>query len=573
MNSSIIAFDDVSFTYPTRELPSLKNLGFEINKGDFVLVTGPTGCGKSTLLKVLNGIIPFLSKGKLKGTISIAGLDSRSGGMDALTREVGLVFQNPNDQIVSNSVEEEIAFGLENLNLEEMEIRNRIEWACTQVSIGDLRERDPNSLSGGQKQRVVIASQIAMHPKILALDEPLSCLDPQSALEVMECIASLNRQVITIVMVEHRVSFVAPKCSHIMILNHGKLINYSTRDDAFMRFGDLFTTHGLEIPAEVHICKRTKSPMLTFNEEELSELVKNTIDEKSIHDFLIEEKTHKSLHQNVPGNSVSIENVTFGYTKEKILLKDFSLSIRKGEFVALMGANGTGKSTLMSLIAGLNKPAKGRVTVDGHDSYKLRIRKRAALLGFLIQNPDLMLFCDTVYDELAFGPRHVYRKSSGVDEVIDKTLELLGLTPLRDLPAFSLSMGQRLRTAFGAVLSLQPHVLLLDEPTTGQNEENIRRLMNSLRQMNHLETTIFCTHDFNTAIEHADRIVILINGSIVADGTPQKILGQAEILRKAGLQLPLLTRITHSLGLPEAMYIPRNFSKVLLQKNIEPAGV
>jgi len=565
MGRSIITFDNVSFTYPTRNEPSLSSVSFTIDEGDFVLATGPTGCGKTTLLKILNGIIPYLSKGTLSGRATIAGLDSRGAGMEALTREVGLIFQNPNDQIVSNSVEEEIAFGLENLGLSDAEIRERIDWACEQVSISDLRERDPNSLSGGQKQRLVIASQIAMKPRILAFDEPLSSLDPQSAREVTQCITRLNQQGITIVMVEHRISFVAPYCSHVLVLDQGALVEHGPRDNVFMHSRDVLKTHGLETPPEVHICRHT-GKKLTFDEAELTEHVRNWRAPLSKKDLPLDEAKENSV-AGIKNPTVQVRDVSFGYTKSHAVLKDLSLTVHGGEVVALMGANGTGKSTLLSLIAGLIKPEKGSVTVNGAMSETLGAKRRASTLGFLIQNPDLMLFCATVYDELSFGPRHVKNIHKRADDEIERVLDFLNLLPQRSRPPFALSMGQRLRAALGAVLTLKPRILLLDEPTTGQNEENIRRLMDTLAGLDHIDAIIFCTHDFETAIEHADRIVVLSNGAVAANGSPAEIFENLERLHSAGLQPPLATRVAYSLGLPVHLRLPHEFSRALEEES------
>ena len=572
MPREIITFENVSFTYPTRKGPSLSNVSFVIHEGDFVLVTGSTGCGKTTLLKMLNGIIPHLSKGTPGGRAVIAGLDAKHAGMEALTKEVGLIFQNPNDQIVSNSVEEEIAFGLENLGLSDAEIRERITWACEQVSISDLRERDPNSLSGGQKQRVVIASQVAMRPRILAFDEPLSSLDPRCAGEVTQCIARLNRRGITIVMVEHRIGFVAPYCSHVLVLDQGALVEFAPRDESFMHPRDVFGAHGLEIPPEVHICRHTGGRKLTFDEAELADHVRRwhtavSPEEKS---FYNPPDTVRAVSGEV---TVRIENVTFGYAKSRTVLNECSLTVHRGETIALMGANGTGKSTLLSLIAGLIRPDKGEIIVNGIETGSLGAKKRASLLGFLIQNPDLMLFCDTVREELAFGPRHVRRTRADIDGAIAAILAFLNLSPQQNLPPFTLSMGQRLRAALGAVLSLQPRILLLDEPTTGQNKENIRRLMETLAQLEHIDTIIFCTHDFETAIEHADRIAVLHGGRVAADCAPAEIFEHPELLRNAGLQMPLTTRLAHSLGLPAPLRLPHEFSKALQTRSaFHPAG-
>ncbi len=553
MSEYSIEFDRVSFTYPNCKNSALIDLSFTIKHGDFVLLTGPTGCGKSTLLKIINGIIPHLSKGVLDGSVIVSGLDSRTTVMSGLTCNVGLVFQNPNDQIVCNTVEEEIAFGLENLGIDDPEKSIRIKWACEQVSISDLLARDPNTLSGGQKQRVVIASQIVMKPQILVFDEPLSSLDPMGAKEVMECIGYLSRLGITIVMVEHRISLVAPHCSHIMIMNEGKIVWYGERNNAFMNKYNLFEQYGIEIPDEVKLCRNLRYPELTFDADRLTCYVKNNahilykINSES--ENLRNKKAKVDKKKSI---SIEIKNVSFGYNKNTSIFQDFSLKINRGEKVAFMGINGTGKSTLLSLIAGLYKPGKGSILINGMDSSSIPLKKRATLLGYLIQNPDLMLFCDTVYSELAFGPKHISKRFQMESEII-RILEQFHLMHQKDFPPFTLSMGQRLRTALGAIITLKPRILLLDEPSTGQNQENISRLMKMLSTLDFVNNILFCTHDLNIAAEYADRIVVLDKGKILSDGTPMEIFSKPDNLHNAGLQIPLINRIVKSLDLPFEM--------------------
>lgn len=563
MSKFSIEFNGVSFTYPNCKNSSLIDLSFAIERGDFVLLTGPTGCGKSTLLKIINGIIPHLSKGILDGRVIVSGLDSRTTDMSGLTCNVGLVFQNPNDQIVCNTVEEEIVFGLENLGIDDSEKSKRIKWACEQVSISDLLGRDPNTLSGGQKQRVVIASQIVMQPQILVFDEPLSSLDPMGAKEVMECIGNLSRLGITIVMVEHRISLVAPYCSHIMIMNDGKIAWYGERNNTFMNKYNLFEEYGIEIPDEVKLCRNLRCPELTFDAARLTCYVKNN---KAFFCKINSEsdsfRIKKVKEDTTKFTSIDIKNVSFGYNKNTSILQDFSLQINRGEKVAFMGINGTGKSTLLSLIAGLYKPVKGNILINGIDSFSIPLKKRSTLLGYLIQNPDLMLFCDTVYSELAFGPKHI-NKSLQIESEFNRILEQFHLTHQKDLPPFTLSMGQRLRTALGSIITLKPRILLLDEPSTGQNQENISRLMKMLSTLDFVDNILFCTHDFNIAAEYASRIVVLDNGEILTDGTPMEIFSKPDKLQNAGLQIPLITRIAKSLDLPFEMHLPTFFCKLL----------
>ncbi|MCK5213952.1 MAG: energy-coupling factor ABC transporter ATP-binding protein [Candidatus Omnitrophica bacterium] len=543
----MIHFKNVFYSYPTRDAPTINGITLDIERGDFVLVSGPTGCGKTTLVKMLNGIIPHLSKGKFSGELTILGRDVCSSSMEELTEEVGLIFQSPDDQIISNTVEEEIAFGLENLGFNSQQITQRVDWALKKTNIVNLKERDTKELSGGQKQRVVIASQIAMQPKILVFDEPLSQLDPKGAKEVMECIVELNKEGITIIIIEHRVSDIARYVNKALLLNNGRIAYYGDTKQSFRRALSIYKRLGIQIPEEVELSLGLGIKEITFSYEKLKSTFENKRQKQHLR--LCEKQfqastTRSASHKKI----VSLQEVDFEYVKGKPVLEGLTLDFYEGQNVALMGANGSGKSTLISLIAGINKLSKGIVELDGQELNSIKYKQRTSLVGMLIQNPDLMLFCETVEKELLFGPEHKKIKRSEAISRMKDVLENLGLSKHKDDAPFALSVGQRLRTALGAVLTLQPSVLLLDEPTTGQNQENIVKVMKTLKELSFIKSIIFCTHDIYTAMYYADRIIVLNSGQVVFDGESKNIFNDPDLMKKNSLSVPAPVRLSKDCG-------------------------
>lgn len=560
----MIHFKNVFYSYPTRDVPTINGITLDIEQSDFVLVSGPTGCGKTTLVKMLNGIIPHLSKGKFSGGLSVLGRDVCSSSMEELTEEVGLIFQNPDDQIISNTVEEEIAFGLENLGFNFQQITQRVKWALKKTNIVDLKKRDTKELSGGQKQRVVIASQIAMRPKILVFDEPLSQLDPKGAKEVMECIVALNKEGITVIIIEHRVADIARYANKVLLLDKGRIAYYGETKQSFKTALPVYKRLGIQVPEEVELSFGLGIKEIIFSYEKL----KSTFDERiSLSDdwpsrfFSRREywnKKQKRQKQRQPRTStarfinlktiVSLRKIDFEYVKEKPVLEGLTLDFYEGQNVALMGANGSGKSTLISLIAGINKASKGIVELNARELNSIKYKQRTSLVGLLIQNPDLMLFCETVEKELLFGPEHEKIKHSEAILRMKEILENLGLSEhINDAP-FALSVGQRLRTALGAVLTLRPSVLLLDEPTTGQNQENIVKVMKTLEEVSFIKSIIFCTHDIYTATRYADRIIVLNSGKVVFDGESKDIFNDLNLMKKNSLNVPVSVRLSQDCG-------------------------
>lgn len=529
--SKMVEWQDVSFTYRQRQISSISHISLAIEQGDFVLLTGATGCGKSTLLKTLNGLIPQESGGLLTGNIFVMGQNTHGSSIAHLSQSVGMVFQSPDDQIFSTTVFDETAFVLENMGMSAADIQSRVHETLRLVGLYDQRDSSIYALSGGQKQRLAVASVLAARPKILALDEPISQLDPQGAAELLSLLQKLNRELnMTIVIVEHRLHEVLPLCRHVVIMADGKVLWQGTREEAYGKAA-FFHDQGLRLPQTIDICHGLGILSRSASVTDTVEAIEEQYQVPAWH-CTSQETRPDAVSSSLA--AVEINHLTFQYeAKGRMILQDIELSIPQGQFVALMGTNGAGKSTLLHQIGGLLKPVKGQVRVMGQALHGLNQN-----VGMVLQNPDLMLFNSSVAAEVTFS---LQQKNGQVGcsfcyEQLMDSLKLRGLE--NDFP-LALSRGQRLRVAIAAVLSAEPLVLLLDEPTTGQDIGHIEDIITLLKEYTTQGgTVIFCTHDTEVAARFSDRILVLGQGKIVADDIPQVVFSQEALLRENGLKAP-----------------------------------
>lgn len=489
----MIEIKNLSFTYQARDKPTLRNLNLHVEAGEFILVAGPTGCGKTTLLRTLNGLIPHETAGIMKGSVSVAGENTEKSPMRELTRNVGLVFQNPDDQIFSTRVEDEVAFGPENLCFQRKEIEKSIDYALSAVGLNGFRNRATASLSGGEKQRLAIASALAMRPRVLALDEPFSQMDTSGTREALEVIRRLNRKGMTIILVEHRIPAVFRHVSRIVIMEEGRIaLDEDKRKAAAYR--GIFKRLGLWLPGDKDLA--------------------NDSDRQQIRKF---KKSGPAAHQ----KEIVLEarDICFRYQKNNGFdLRGVSLVVRRGEMVALIGDNGTGKSTLLLHFAAILKPETGMVKILGIDSRDTSSFRVAGKVGVVFQNPNLMLFYNTVKKEVEFGPRALKFPLHKLSGILSDTLAALTISNLKEDAPFSLSNGQRLRVATASAASMDPEIFLLDEPTQGQDRVNVEGLMDYLKVKSKKGTTVFfITHNLDVALRHADRILFMNGGRIVED--------------------------------------------------------
>ena len=501
-----IEIENLRFTYPSRDTPTLQNITTRVPRGAFVLLTGPTGCGKSTLLRTLNGLIPHASAGTLTGNVHLKGQDIAAQPLATTCQQASLLFQNPDDQLFCTLVEDEIAFGLENLSFSPEEIQERITIALEQVGLSGFESRQISSLSGGEKQRVALAAVCAMQPQVLLLDEPTSHLDPKGTREILNIVKQLNSDLgITIVLATHRTREVAPLCSHVWLMEGGRLCLDLPKIDAFQD-ATPYQRLGVQVPQA-----ETSTTTPSFKRPS------NTGQQDSL---------------------LSIQNLHFRYPNtDKDAVCGISCEVRRGEVLAIMGANGSGKTTLIHLIAGLLRLSSGELNIDGKPCARMKLHQLAGKVGIVFQDPDLLLQAETVRDEVAFGPKNLKFPAKTLEERVDRTLKRFDLQNLGSEAPYALSRGQRQRTAVAATFSLHPDLFLLDEPTTGQDMQHLYQLMdelcNEIRQAQ--KTLIFATHDSDLTLKYADHILLLREGTVIYDGDPDVAFSDRDLLHRASL--------------------------------------
>ena len=501
-----IEIENLGFTYPSRDTPTLQGITTRVPAGTFVLLTGPTGCGKSTLLRTLNGLIPHASAGTLTGSVRLDGKAIAAQPIATTCQQVALLFQNPDDQLFCTLVEDEIAFGLENLGFPAEEIKRRIAVALEQVGLPDFASREIASLSGGQKQRVALAAVCAMQPHVLLLDEPTSHLDPKGTRDILDIVARLNREMgITVILATHRTKEVAPLCDRVWLMDEGRLCLDLPKAEAFQNL-TLYQRLGVQIPESGNPSVETP---LAHNRETASQV-----------------------------SLLSIHELQFRYPNtDQNAVRSISCEVPRGEVVAIMGANGSGKTTLIHLIAGLLRPSVGEVIIDGKSSSRLKLHQLAGKVGIVFQNPDLLLQAETVRDEVAFGPKNLKFSTQILEERVNTTLTQFDLDDFALEAPYSLSRGQRQRVAVAATFSLHPDLFLLDEPTTGQDAQHLHQLMDELcgEIQQEDKTLIFATHDTELTLKYAHRVLLLQDGELIFDGTPYIAFANPKLLQQTSL--------------------------------------
>jgi energy-coupling factor transporter ATP-binding protein EcfA2 len=520
----IIEIDNLSFTYGSRYSPTIAGITLTVDEGEFVLITGRTGCGKSTLLKALNGLIPHESGGMLTGCVRVDGRDTQELTVRELSRSVGLVFQNPEDQIFATRVYDEVAFVLENAGMDPGTVAARVEKTLRDVGLAGKENDSVHTLSGGQKQRLALAAVLAARPRAIVLDEPISQVDPQGASELLHLLLRLNREKgITVVVVEHRLQEVAAVCRRIILMESGRVVWDGAADDLFSAPKQLLD-RGLRLPQPVAVCLGLNlMPPATSTKGAIARI------RAAIPRLNPEAVAEPAVAGRPRGGEelISLRDVHFRYGERGAdVLAGVSLSVRQGEVVAVMGANGAGKSTLLQLLNGLLAPKSGEVRVLGGHPQAGR-----GGVGQVMQNPDLMLFCPTVEAEIAFG--------AADRQIVAELLAKLGLEAQGGDFPLALSRGQRLRVALAAVLASRPAVLLLDEPTTGQDYAHIgaiARLAGDFAAAG--GAVVFCTHDAEIAAGYATRVLVMKNGRLLLDGGPRQVFAQGGLLAAAGVRPP-----------------------------------
>lgn len=542
---SEITIEKLTFTFPYESKPALNNINLSIEHGEFFCLVGTSGCGKSTLGMCLNGLIPHRIFGRLQGDVIISGQDIKKCEVADLAQIVGMVFQNPESQLISLSVEDELRFGLENLGAKEEDIDNMVVKVLKSLEIEDLKNRSPEQLSSGQKKRVAIASVLVMKPKILVLDEPTANLDPISSEEIFKIILDLKREGITIFLIEHDIEKVTKYADRIAVMHEGQiLLDGKPRE---VMSSDIIYEY-IYPPKTCIIAKRLIKKGYKFKDfpltpEELAPIIRS--------------KKNKTYHNNVKSSSepiIVVKNLSFSYEQNELTLKNINLTIYKNEFLAIVGRNGSGKSTLALHINGLLKPNRGVILVKGIDTKKIRISELATIVGYVFQNPDAQLFEDTVEKEISFGPSNLLLSKEEVKKRTDEAIKYCGLEDVREKDPFSLSMGQAKRVTIASILAMKPEIIVIDEPTTGLDTKTAEKMMTLIKNLNELgHTIILITHDMEIVAEYANRIIALNNGEIIADCAAREFFSADNLIRKAYVTRPEISKLGSLIGDPNLL--------------------
>ena len=497
----LLSVDNLEFRYRSRTEPSIRNISFDVNAGDLLLIAGASGCGKTTLVRCINGLIPRSYKGELHGQIQAKGKDTSKLSLSQISQMVGTVLQDPERQILGTRVLSEVAFGLENLGWSRKDIIASADEALDHLGITRLRDRETFNLSGGEKQKVALAGVLAMHPSILLLDEPLASLDPASAQETLALVRNLADEGMAVLMVEHRVEDVLKiHPNRVMFMMNGE-IRYLGDSDGLSKVVDY---HEVKLPAKMIIeMAANDAPPATIRPDRTLPQGDNS------------EPTKPLIH---------FENVGFGYGTDPEVLHGITLDINPGDVIAVLGANGAGKTTLVKHAIGLLKPKSGQVMVAGHDTHEISVAQIASTIGYVFQSPSHMLFAPTVHEELAFGPTNLGHAPDVVEKEVTEALQIVNLTGMEKDPPLALSFGQQKRVSIAAILAMRSRVLVMDEPTAGQDYKNYMSFMDSILQLPSFQAILFITHDIDLAVVYANRVLLVNDGRVVADGRPDEVL-------------------------------------------------
>lgn len=544
----MIEFRDFTFSYGNEPQPALKAVSLRIAPGEFVLVSGPSGGGKSSLCRCINGLIPHFYGGRVRGSVTVDGLDVLKHSPRELATRVGMTFQDPENQLVTLSVDQEIAFGMENLGWPVDLIHKRLEEALDTIGIAHLRHREMHDLSGGEKQKVAIAAVLALHPGILIMDEPTSELDPKGAEEVLAIVQRLNDELgLTVILVEHRIERVAHLVDRIILISGGRIVADGGPREVLS--SGIPHAIGIGVPPIVELAGRLRRNGASLGETPLTVREGRAFLEACLKNGRRPRPLEESRRET--GDPViEVKNLWYAYPSGNTALRDVSLTFRKGEFTAVMGRNASGKSTLVKHFNGLLKPTKGSVRVNGLDTSKASAAQLGRMVGFVFQNPNDHLFADTVEEEIALVLRNLGFPREKIRERVEEMLRAFRLEEYRHHYPRYLSGGEKQRVALASVLAARPGVLVLDEPTRGMDHRLKHELMAYLeayRREGH--TVILVTHDVEMVARYVDRVILLSEGRIVVDGS------RREVLSKALLFSPQINRLVQAF---EKYGVPRD---------------
>ena len=538
----IIEFKDFSYKYRAQKEPTLKNINLKIYKGEKILIVGPSGSGKSTLAKCINALIPSSYPGKITGEISVCKKLPSKEGIFGIAKHVGTVLQDMDSQFIGLTVGEDIAFALENECIPTDKLREKVQEAAKKVDVQNLLEQHPEELSGGQKQRVSMAGVLVDDVDILLFDEPLANLDPLSGKNTIALIDSINKnQGKTIIIIEHRLEDVLYKdVDRIIVMSKGEIVADTTPNEIFST--NILEETGIREPLYIAAIKHAGCNILKASKAENIESLDITPYKNKLISWFthIEKKEIPIVNENI----LELKNVAFSYDGKKNTVETINFAIKKGEMVSIVGKNGAGKTTISSLICGFINPSSGSILLENKDISALSIKERGEKIGIVMQNPNQMISKNMIFDEVALGltARNTKNKKliskKEIEDRVNETLKICGLYPFRKWPVNTLSFGQKKRVTIASILVLKPKIIILDEPTAGQDFKHYTEIMEFLEKLNRENgiTIIMITHDMHLMLEYTRRAIVLADGHIIADDKSSSILTDEDIANKASLK-------------------------------------
>ena len=555
----IISFRNFSFQYRAQKRPTLTDINLEIYPGERVLIAGPSGSGKSTLAGCINGLNPFSNPGACTGTLTVDGVDAPHSSLFELSAHVGTVLQDPDGQFIGLTVGEDIAFALENSCTPQDEMHAITRHAAELVGIENHLGYAPHELSGGQKQRVSLAGVMVDQVKILLFDEPLANLDPATGKQAIELIDEIQKKTdTTVLIIEHRLEDVLWRNVDRIVLVNGGTILADLRPDELLS-GSLLAENGIREPLYVTALRYAGVDITPDKHPaHVDSLVLDDADTQKLRDWFTARPRPAAQPEREP--LLEVKGLSFGYQKGQQTLRDVSFSIGKGEMVSIVGRNGAGKSTLSKLICGFETPDAGEIFLNGKPLAEENIRRRAQHIGYVMQNPNQMISKTMIYDEVALGLQRSGLTEEQIRDQVEATLRVCGLYPFRNWPISALSFGQKKRVTIASVLVLDPELILLDEPTAGQDFRHYTDIMEFLRGLNARGVTVvMITHDMHLMLEYTRRALVFCDGRLIADRTAAAVLCDPALVEQAALKETSLYTLANRCGIAPAQEFVERF--------------
>lgn len=557
--SPIISFKNFSFQYRAQKKPTLKEINLDIYPGERVLIAGPSGCGKSTLAGCINGLNPFSNPGECSGELIVDGVDAPKSSIFQLSAHVGTVLQDPDGQFIGLTVGEDIAFALENSCMPQDEMHEITRHAAELVGIQDHLDFAPHELSGGQKQRVSLAGVMVDQVKILLFDEPLANLDPATGKQTIELIDEIQEKTdTTVVIIEHRLEDVLWRdVDRIVLMGDGEILADLHPDELLST--RLLEENGIREPLYLTALRYAGVELAPAKKPaHVDSVVIDEADRKKMTDWFWSRPAAEAEKEHEP--LLEVRNLTFGYERGRQTLRDVSLTIHKGEMVSIVGKNGAGKSTFSKLVCGFETPDSGEILFQGRNLLQENIRHRAKHIGYVMQNPNQMISKTMIFDEVALSLRNMGKSEEEIREKVEETLKVCGLFPFRNWPVSALSFGQKKRVTIASVLVQDPELIILDEPTAGQDFHHYTEIMEFLRGLNEKGVTVvMITHDMHLMLEYTPRALVFADGRLIADRSAAAVLCDPQLIRQAALKETSLFTLANQLGISPAEEFVQRF--------------